>query len=189
MNYLLYVEFTAEHLQFFLWFRSYVERFDALKATEKALSPEWTSTMQASAINKFRNIRAEGKKVPLSAITALKGIGRNEESKGASNPFVTPPPTSHGKYSHVKSASTVQSTFVPWECLSTFVFSGTNGSVHTNHSSNLTKGDAATVASEAFEKAGLPQPCKRHSCYIYTIKTIIIIQSQYNPFVLRSSEL
>lgn len=41
MDYLVYVEHTAENLQFFLWYRDYVTRFDALPQEEKNLSPEW----------------------------------------------------------------------------------------------------------------------------------------------------
>lgn len=41
MDYLVYVEHNAENLQFFLWFKDYSARFDALSPDEKALSPEW----------------------------------------------------------------------------------------------------------------------------------------------------
>jgi len=42
MNYLKYIEHSAENLQFFLWYRSYVDRFSQLRESEKVLSPEWT---------------------------------------------------------------------------------------------------------------------------------------------------
>lgn len=41
MDYLVYIEYTAENLQFFLWYRDYVRRFEKLSEKEKALSPEW----------------------------------------------------------------------------------------------------------------------------------------------------
>ncbi|EON66761.1 hypothetical protein W97_06009 [Coniosporium apollinis CBS 100218] len=41
MDYLLYVSFDAENLQFYLWLHDYTKRFNALKKEEKALSPEW----------------------------------------------------------------------------------------------------------------------------------------------------
>lgn len=44
MNYLKYIEHDAENLQFFLWFRDYCERFENLPASEKDLSPEWTTS-------------------------------------------------------------------------------------------------------------------------------------------------
>ena len=39
MNYLLYIEFAAENLQFYLWFRDYVKRFNASPESEKTLAP------------------------------------------------------------------------------------------------------------------------------------------------------
>ena len=44
MNYLKYIEYSAENLQFFLWFRDYSARWEKLSDAEKALSPEWTGT-------------------------------------------------------------------------------------------------------------------------------------------------
>jgi hypothetical protein len=41
MDYLVYIEHNAENLQFFLWFRDYERRFDALPEKEKALASEW----------------------------------------------------------------------------------------------------------------------------------------------------
>ena len=41
MDYLVYVERSAENLQFYLWLRDYTQRFNALKAEEQALSPPW----------------------------------------------------------------------------------------------------------------------------------------------------
>jgi len=37
----VYVEHNAENLQFFLWYRDYVRRFEALPEKERVLSPEW----------------------------------------------------------------------------------------------------------------------------------------------------
>ncbi|KAF2418899.1 hypothetical protein EJ08DRAFT_599184 [Tothia fuscella] len=42
MNFLKYVEFSAENLQFYLWFKGYVKRFEDLPESESRLSPEWT---------------------------------------------------------------------------------------------------------------------------------------------------
>jgi hypothetical protein len=39
MNYLLYIEYSAENLQFYMWFRDYIKRFDKLPQSEKLLSP------------------------------------------------------------------------------------------------------------------------------------------------------
>ena len=41
MNYLKYIELSAENLQFYLWLQDYTKRFEQLPSNEKALSPEW----------------------------------------------------------------------------------------------------------------------------------------------------
>ena len=38
MNYLLYIEFAAENLQFYLWLKNYVKRFNDLPDSEKVLA-------------------------------------------------------------------------------------------------------------------------------------------------------
>ena len=43
MNYLQYIERSAENLQFFLWYRDYSKRFSALSSKEQMLAPEWVS--------------------------------------------------------------------------------------------------------------------------------------------------
>ena len=40
MDYLVYVEHSAENLQFYLWYQDYVRRWKALSADQRALSPE-----------------------------------------------------------------------------------------------------------------------------------------------------
>jgi len=52
MNYLLYVEHSAESLQFFLWYRDYLMRFANLPASEKALSPIWLDEKFDADFNK-----------------------------------------------------------------------------------------------------------------------------------------
>ena len=39
MNYLIYVEFAAENLQFYIWFRDYIQRFSELSDALASLSP------------------------------------------------------------------------------------------------------------------------------------------------------
>jgi len=69
MNYLKYIEHSAENLQFYLWYRSYVERFDKLPASEKALSPEWSATQMDNEITQ----PARRKKTPTAIATVLEG--------------------------------------------------------------------------------------------------------------------
>lgn len=42
MDYLVYIEHNAENLQFYLWYRDYVQRSNMLSENEKTLSPKWT---------------------------------------------------------------------------------------------------------------------------------------------------
>ncbi|KAK6505880.1 hypothetical protein TWF481_007770 [Arthrobotrys musiformis] len=43
MNYLTYVERNSENLRFYLWLLKYIEKFAALRESEKSLSPMWES--------------------------------------------------------------------------------------------------------------------------------------------------
>lgn len=46
-----YIEHDAENLQFYLWCRSYTERFRRLPESEKALSPEWALAKTEADVN------------------------------------------------------------------------------------------------------------------------------------------
>jgi hypothetical protein len=69
MNYLQYIEHSAENLSFYLWYRSYVERFDKLPASEKALAPEWSAAQMDNEITQ----PARRKKTPAAIATVLEG--------------------------------------------------------------------------------------------------------------------
>jgi hypothetical protein len=93
MNFLKYIELSAENLQFFLWFRDYSKRFNELPASEKALSPEWAGD------NSNAEVKPAAKAVNPEAAAILAGSDfaseqKIEESeKGSNNPFFTPPRT------------------------------------------------------------------------------------------------
>jgi len=59
MNYLLYIERSAENLQFFLWYRDYVRRFAAAKTADLALAPEWTQAMEDEAAVRVKKEHAD----------------------------------------------------------------------------------------------------------------------------------
>jgi hypothetical protein len=94
MNFLKYIELSAENLQFFLWYRDYSKRFNALPESEKVLSPEWAGE---------KNTSGEAKTGPkyfnADAAAILKGTDFSSEGKvtesekSGSNPFFTPPRT------------------------------------------------------------------------------------------------
>ncbi|KAI0577804.1 RGS domain-containing protein [Pyrenophora tritici-repentis] len=93
MNFLKYIELSAENLQFFLWYRDYVKRFDNLPETEKILSPEWTGEKNiGEALKNPRAFNADAAAILKGTDFANEGKP-TESEKGASNPFFTPPRT------------------------------------------------------------------------------------------------
>ena len=96
MNYLIYIEHAAENLQFFLWYRDYVKRFDALPAQERNLAPVWTVEQAEAEANAIQNTLAP-KMVSSETAAVFKGTdfappkASVVEVKG--NPFNTPPMT------------------------------------------------------------------------------------------------
>ena len=101
MNYLIYVERSAENLQFFLWHREYVKRFNEAKTSDIALAPEWTQSMEDEAVLRIQKEPADKirKQVKTPAIAILSGTDfekHTETPKAAAfeiNPFSTPPLT------------------------------------------------------------------------------------------------
>ncbi|KAI0913027.1 hypothetical protein F4824DRAFT_483484 [Ustulina deusta] len=100
MNYLIYIEHSAENLQFFLWYRDYVKRFDAAPASETALSPEWTQTMEEDTIAKIQRDAADkARKGPTAAMEIFKGTDFEKTPEihvENRDPFATPPRSSAG---------------------------------------------------------------------------------------------
>ena len=100
MNYLVYIEHAAENLQFYLWYRDYVKRFEALPASERALAPIWTE-QQAEAEALASENKMQGPKM-ISPETAAVFKGTDFAPPKASvvelkgNPFNTPPRTPNG---------------------------------------------------------------------------------------------
>lgn len=48
MNYLKYIEHSAENLQFYLWYLDYSARFEKLPSSQRALSPPWSKKQAES---------------------------------------------------------------------------------------------------------------------------------------------
>lgn len=143
MDFLKYIEHSAENLQFYLWFKDYIKRFEDLPANERALSPEWTQAQEEAEV---ANFRSQLKEKPLAV--EANAILRSQDMAPASgsshserrNPFGDSQAELEEKTS-LESAGRPQ-TGVP----------GTIGTVRTNWS-----GDA----SAAFEDAGCKfQPCR-----------------------------
>jgi hypothetical protein len=62
MDYLVYKEHCAENLQFYLWFKDYEKRFNALPDRQRNLSPEWIEpTREVPDLTRGSSTRKEGK--------------------------------------------------------------------------------------------------------------------------------
>ena len=170
MNYLLYIERSAENLQFFLWFRGYVQRFDALNVNEKSLSPQWTERNMKDALDEWKKSQANVQKRQPSTVATelLNGTIFSKEAAAplvaVGNPFSTPPVTSHGQTSSQNTSDTRVSTSIganrqggavsPWESAATV-----KSLTSVNQDSQRSRETAASIAHDAFENAGLSQPC------------------------------
>ena len=97
MNYLKYIEFTAENLQFYLWYQDYAARFGTLPQSEKVLSPQWSQAQaEAEALNNATTQRTSHK--ANSHVTeVLKdtdfAIGKPRVTVDKTDPFNTPDKT------------------------------------------------------------------------------------------------
>lgn len=144
MNYLKYIEHAAENLQFFLWYKDYARRWEALAENEKKLAPEWTlEQAEAEALAAQTQPRSRAKVTPETAAvfkgTDFESQPRLTETEKA-NPFHTPPRTPSSESRRLENdLSTVQTS------------TGTQSS----------RFNYQKKAEAAFEDAGLKwQPCE-----------------------------
>ncbi|KAK5115133.1 hypothetical protein LTR62_001830 [Meristemomyces frigidus] len=93
MNYLKYIEHSAENLQFFLWYRAYCTKWDALPECEKALAPVWTAE-QAEAELAGSTAHTQPKQFNLQVAAILRDTdfadGARKATFDRSDPFDTP---------------------------------------------------------------------------------------------------
>ncbi len=74
MNYLIYVERSAENLQFLLWYRDFERRFADADTADLALAPEWTQAMEDETVARIKKNHADKvRKVPDAAVDIFKG--------------------------------------------------------------------------------------------------------------------
>jgi len=161
--YLLHVEHCAENLQFFLWYKDYVKRFDTLPESEKALAPEYRPTQAAGSVSplspahlKTKTTRAvrqfidnafakesRGSKVALTEPCAAWG---GPKASGDISPFLTPPGT--GGCGSITGGSANDSTVIAPFCSSAGISLAT------------TAVDHKQITAEAFETVDVKwQPC------------------------------
>lgn len=105
MNYLIYIEYAAENLQFFLWHRDYVKRFAELRPNERALAPEWTVEQAEAEALASQAVTTSGQKlISREVATVFKGTDFAPPTASmielkSGDPFHTPPrtPTAGGR--------------------------------------------------------------------------------------------
>jgi hypothetical protein len=114
MNYLHYVERSAENLQFHLWIQDYAKRFQSASASDMALAPEWTQAMedeiqlrlQREATDKVRRDEQPGVEIFEGTDFEKKPVIAAAEQ----SPFSTPPPTAVGSNSDKDLPSSIASS-------------------------------------------------------------------------------
>jgi hypothetical protein len=150
MNYLYYIEHSAENFQFFLWYLDYDRRFKQANTSDLSLAPEWTRAQQDSALQAAQAQATAQKKSNRAGNDIFKGTGFSNPPKGTGNdskdPFVTPPRTPGDTVSNRKGSQ-------PWDLPQNTSDYATSYSV-----SNM--GSYQQTVGEAFQSAGLKQPCQ-----------------------------
>ncbi|KAH0538089.1 hypothetical protein FGG08_005301 [Glutinoglossum americanum] len=100
MNYLKYIEYAAENLQFFLWYKDYCKRFDQLDGAKKALAPVWTAAQVDAETTAAQSLAtSQSKSRDAAAVfggTIFATGPKSPGSEPAGDPFATPPRSAAG---------------------------------------------------------------------------------------------
>lgn len=145
MNYLLYIEHSAENLQFYLWHQHFVQRFKEATTSDLFLAPEWTSAMEADVNAKIQKEATENSRPePIGTSDIFKDTGFEKKAPvdtlpAEASPFLTPPRTAASRCDR-------ESTYAP-----------------STHAPSTQLSNALTYrsqASEAFNSAGAQTPCE-----------------------------
>lgn len=105
MNYLVYIEHSAENLQFFLWYKDYQTRFANATTSDMPLAPEWTREMEEEVLSRMQKEKQSRLRQEELGAEIFKGTDFEKATKnpdqaaatsGGGNPFNTPPRTPAG---------------------------------------------------------------------------------------------
>lgn len=153
MNYLKYIEYDAENLQFYLWYKDYCKRFDALSETEKALSPEWTAAQAEAEATAGQGVRR--KKVSPDVAAVLEGT---DFADGSAKPFDTEKRDPFNDPSRTPSSDDKRE-----------MMSSDYGSSFGDDNTLTGSTPYSKKADEAFEEAGMKwKPCKFIISQVYS---------------------
>jgi len=141
MDYLVYVEMNAENLQFYLWYKDYVKRFEALPEKEKVLSPPWAletqempdlsndpekkpiKKMKRETLAKIMDIGYDGKSSTLFSEDEDKPNIHGRQASAVNSIFTDPGRPS----AHARQASTFRTAGTPPPISETTTFSQSDG--------------------------------------------------------------
>ena len=141
MDYLMYVEHSAENLQFYLWHQDYVRRFNKADTSDLVMAPEWTQAMEDEINTKLRKEASEACRQHTGAgADMFKGTYfevKTVDTMGVSNKSLSTPPSTATCSNHDDEASTY-SFRTPFSIAST----------------------TRTQLSDDFAAAGAHTPCK-----------------------------
>lgn len=81
MDFLVYVEHNAENLQFYLWYRDYIERWAQLPDRDQALAPVWTAQKAQAARNRGPTEKSNVEMNDLEAANTVPRIPSNKKQE------------------------------------------------------------------------------------------------------------
>lgn len=144
MNYLKYIEYSAENLQFFLWYRDYSARWESLKDVEKSLAPEWT--VSAEADHTVSTSRPKRVAPEIAQVLSNSEFGHLPKvTSDRADPFNTPPQSLSFEDKREVASDNASSVSDEKTLL---------GSANSNH---------RALTEQAFDEAGLKwKPCMFH---------------------------
>jgi hypothetical protein len=146
MNYLVYIEHSAENLQFYLWLKDYSKRFEDAPTADTALAPVWTQEMEEEVLTRVQKEKASRLRQEAPGAEIFTGTDFEKKMKkpdpglaavksGNNNPFNTPPRTPAGGHDN------------DTESIGMSQFTSTQATYK-------------SLASEAFASAGAKAPCQ-----------------------------
>jgi hypothetical protein len=144
MDFSKYIERNPENLQFYLWHRDYLKRFDNLPDGERSLAPEWT-VERAAAEAEAARLEEKPKKVNPTAAAVLKGTDFDTKTGKAAVSEVHPDPFKDPPRTPMMERNSMAPSTVVW----------------TDDGSTLkTPMNPSKAAAAAFESVDAVQPCK-----------------------------
>ena len=161
MNYLLYIEHSAENLQFYLWYRDYLTRFNSLPQKERDLAPVWSAEQAEMDAQAIQGTPGLNKKMSPETAAVFKSTDFGPPMASVvevkNNPFNTPPRTPNGE----KSRESVAPSERAWSENGSTLYSNTDRSFQTK-------------TAGAFQGADLKwQPCEPPT--FYKIKEMLMV--------------